>query len=314
MSVSPEPGRPRGVLAPVVTPFAGKLQPDAARLVRHCRWLIDQGIGLAVFGTNSEANSLSVGEKIGLLEALIAAGLPPERMMPGTGCCAFPDTVELTRAAVRLGCAGVLMLPPFYYKNVHDDGLFRSYAEVIERVGDARLRIYLYHIPPVSQVQISLALIERLLDAFPGAIAGIKDSSGDWNNMREMLERFQPRGFDVFAGSETFLLATLRAGGAGCITATANVNPGAIARLADEWRASDADRQQAALDAVRAVFQQFPVIPALKAAIAHYADDASWAVVRPPLVELDPAQQRTLTQALASLGFSMPGLAVAAPA
>src|ERR1700758_5543639 len=156
--------RPSGVLSPVVTPFGDKLQPDAGRLIRHCRWLIDQGVGLAVFGTNSEANSLSVGEKIALLEALVEARLPTGRMMPGTGCCAFPDTVELTRAAVRLGCAGVLMLPPFYYKNVPDEGLFRSYAEVIERVGDAKLRIYLYHIPPVSQVPISLALIERLLD------------------------------------------------------------------------------------------------------------------------------------------------------
>ncbi len=304
----------RGVLSPVVTPFDAKLRPDAARLARHCRWLADRGVGLAVFGTNSEANSMSVGEKVALLEALVEAGLPPERMMPGTGCCAFPDSVDLTRAAVRLGCAGVLMLPPFYYKGVSDEGLFRSYAQIIERVAENRLRIYLYHIPPVSQIPISLALIERLLDAYPGTIAGIKDSSGDWNNTQSMLERFQPRGFDVFAGSETFLLATLRAGGAGCITATGNVNPASIASLARNWHAADADRQQAALDAVRAVFQQFPMIPALKAAIAHYSDDPGWSAVRPPLIELDGAQQRALTQTLASLGFSMPGLAVESPA
>jgi 4-hydroxy-tetrahydrodipicolinate synthase len=302
--------RLRGVLAPVVTPFGADLRPDPARLARHCHWLVDQGVGLAVFGTNSEANSLSVAEKIGLLEALLAAGLPPERLMPGTGCCAFPDSVELTRAAVRLGCAGVLMLPPFYYKGVSDEGLFRSYAEVIERVGESRLRIYLYHIPPVSQIPLSLALIERLLDAYPGTIAGIKDSSGDWSNTQAMLERFRARGFDVFAGSESFLLATLRGGGAGCITATGNVNPAPIARLASDWRAADADRQQAALVAVRTVFQQLPMIPALKAAIAHFADDPEWSRVRPPLIELDAAQQRTLTQALESLGFSMPGLAV----
>jgi 4-hydroxy-tetrahydrodipicolinate synthase len=314
MTDSDRDARLRGVLSPVVTPFDSRLAPDTARFARHCRWLIDQGVGLAVFGTNSEANSLSVREKTGLLEALVAAGLPPERMMPGTGCCAFPDTVELTRAALRVGCAGVLMLPPFYYKGVQDEGLFRSYAEVIERVGDDRLRIYLYHIPPVSQVPISLDLIERLLARYPGTIAGIKDSSGDWNNTRAMLERFQPRGFDVFSGSEIFLLATLRAGGAGCITATGNVNPAAIARLAREWRGTDAERQQAALDAVRAVFQQFPMIPSLKAAIAQFGDDPQWAAVRPPLVALDDAQRRTLTQALASLSFSMPGLAVESPA
>src|SRR5215211_9136293 len=139
--------RMHGVLSPVVTPFDRELRPDGTRLIQHCRWLLEQGVGLAVFGTTSEANSMSVAEKIALLDTLVAAGLPPSRMMPGTGCSAFTDTVELTRHAVQLGCAGVLMLPPFYYKAVSDEGLFRSYAEIIERVGDSRLRIYLYNIP-----------------------------------------------------------------------------------------------------------------------------------------------------------------------
>jgi 4-hydroxy-tetrahydrodipicolinate synthase len=301
--------RPRGVLAPVVTPFTADLAPDAARLAGHCRWLVERDVGLAVFGTNSEANSLSVSEKLGLLDALIERGVPPSRMMPGTGCCAFPDTVELTRRAIRLGCAGVLMLPPFYYKGVSDDGLFASYSEVIERVGDERLRIYLYHIPPVAQVPISLALIERLLARYPRAIAGIKDSSGDFANTRAVLERFAPAGFDVFCGSESFLLATLRDGGAGCISATANVNPAAIARLAREWQQAGAEAQQAALDHVRAVFQRLPMIPALKAAIAHFADDEAWTTVRPPLVALTRAQRQQLQDGLASIDFDMPGLA-----
>ena len=292
----------------MVTPFDAELRPDRERFVRHCRWLVAQGVGLAVFGTNSEANSMSVAEKIALLDALIDAGLPPARMMPGTGCCAFTDSVELTRHALRHHCAGVLMLPPFYYKGVSDDGLFRSYAEIIERVGESDLRIYLYHIPSVSQVAISLALIERLLQAYPGTIAGIKDSSGDWSNTQAMLERFQPLGFDVFAGSETFLLATLRGGGAGCITATGNVNPRRIAELARRWRDPDAATQQAALDKVRAVLQQYPMIPALKASIAHHTADPGWMTVRPPLVELSPPQQSALVQALESTGFSMPGL------
>jgi 4-hydroxy-tetrahydrodipicolinate synthase len=298
------------VLAPVVTPFDSALCPDGARFVRHCQWLLDQGVGLAVFGTNSEANSMSVGEKLALLEALADAGLPPARMMPGTGCCALTDSIELTRRAVALGCAGVLMLPPFYYKSVSDEGLFRSYAEIIERVAERNLRIYLYHIPPVAQVPISLTLIERLLKIYPGTIAGIKDSSGDWSNTKAMLERFQPQGFDVFSGSETFLLATLRGGGAGCITATGNVNARPIAELALHWRESDADARQAALDAVRSTFQKFPMIAALKAAIAHHAADPQWASVRPPLVELTGAQQEALVQALDSLGFSMPGLSL----
>jgi 4-hydroxy-tetrahydrodipicolinate synthase len=308
MSTDSNRNRPRGVLSPVVTPFDAGLRPDSERLIRHCRWLLKNDVGLAVFGTNSEANSLSVGEKLDLLERLVGAGLPAARMMPGTGCCALTDSVELTRAAVKLGCGGVLMLPPFYYKGVSDDGLYRSYAEIIERVGNERLRIYLYHIPPVSQVPISLALIERLLKRYPGIIAGVKDSSGNWDNTKAMLEQFQPQGFDVFAGSETFLLATLRAGGAGCISATANVNPGPIAQLAKTWQKADADQQQAALDAVRKVFQSMPMIPALKAAIAHFSGDAAWGTVRPPLVSLTEAQVGALVSALKPTGFAMPGL------
>ena len=296
------------VLAPVVTPFASDLAPDASRLVRHCEWLLRQGVGLAVFGTNSEANSLSVSEKLALLDALVEARIAPARLMPGTGCCALPDTVELTRRAMRHGCRGVLMLPPFYYKGVSDDGLFASYAEVIERVGDDRLRIYLYHIPPVSQVPITLALIERLLARYPRIVAGVKDSSGDWSNTRAMIERFAPQGFRVFSGSETFLLATLRAGGAGCISATANVNPAAIAQLAREWQSDEAEALQQALDRVRGAFQQLPMIGALKAAIAHFGADPAWSTVRPPLTQLAPGQQAQLFTALDAIGFAMPGL------
>jgi 4-hydroxy-tetrahydrodipicolinate synthase len=301
--------RLHGVLAPVVTPFTADLAPDTPRLVRHCRWLLGHDVGIAVFGTTSEGNSLAVPEKLAILDALIEAGVPPARIMPGTGCCAFPDTVELTRRAMRHGCAGVLMLPPFYYKDVSDDALFASYAEVIERVGDDRLRIYLYHIPQVSQVPISLALIERLLARYPGAIAGVKDSSGDWSNTHAMLERFQPQGFDVFSGAESFLLATLRAGGAGCISAVANVNPVAIAGLAREWEKAGAEARQAAVDEVRATFRQFPVIPALKAAIAHHAGDEVWAALRPPLVALTTGQRAQLRDKLDAIGFAMPDFA-----
>src|SRR5260370_3561626 len=156
-----------GVLSPVVTPFKADFPPDTERFVRQCRWLLSQKVGLAAFGTNSEANSLSVEERIELLERLVGAGLDTARMMPGTGCCALPDTVRLTAHAVKLGCAGALMLPPFYYKGLSDDGLFRSFAEVIERVGEARLRVYLYHIPPVAQGPITLGVVERLLKAYP---------------------------------------------------------------------------------------------------------------------------------------------------
>ncbi len=298
-----------GVLSPVVTPFTADLAPDPERFVRQCRWLLSQNVGLACFGTNSEANSLSVDERMELLDRLVGAGLDPQRMMPGTGCCALPDSVRLSAHAVKLGCAGVLMLPPFYYKGVSDEGLFRSFAEVIERVGEARLRVYLYHIPPVAQVPITLGLVERLLKAYPAQVAGMKDSSGDWNNTKAFLDAFAASGFDVFAGSETFLLRNMRSGGAGCISATANVHPGPIARLFDTWRAADADAQQARLDEIRGVFQKFPMIPALKAAIAHHAGDPAWATVRPPLVALTREQAAALAAELQDKRFTMPGLA-----
>src|SRR5215471_11622659 len=298
-----------GVLSPVVTPFKPDLSPDPERFVRQCRWLLSQNVGLAVFGTNSEANSLSTEEKVELLDRLVSGGVDPARMMPGTGCCALPDSVRLTAHAMKLGCRGVLMLPPFYYKGVPDDGLFRSFAEVIERVGDRRLRIYLYHIPPVAQVPITLPLVERLLVRYPGQVAGMKDSGGDWSNTKAFLDAFAKAGFDVFAGSETFLLQNMRHGGAGCISATANVHPGPIARLYDTWRAEGADAQQARLDVIRGVFQKFPMIPALKAAIAHHGRDAGWATVRPPLVALTAAQSSALIAELDAQKFAMPGLA-----
>ena len=299
----------KGIFSPVLTPFNEDYTPDADRFVRHCRWLIDQDVGLAVFGTNSEANSLGVQEKRVLLDTLLQAGIPAARMMPGTGSCALPEAIEMTRHAVQAGCAGVLMLPPFYYKGVSDEGIYRYFASVVEGVADSRLRVYLYHIPPVSQVPISLELIERLLKKYPGTIAGVKDSSGNWDNTAAMLRQFQPHGFDVFAGSENFLLANMRGGGAGCITATGNVNPGPIVQLYKTWQNADADAQQQQLDATRAAFAQFTLIPAMKAAIAWKSGREDWRVVRPPLVELTAEQRLKLQASLDQAGFDMPNAA-----
>jgi len=191
---------------------------------------------------------------------------------------------------------------------VSDDGLFRSFAEVIERVGDRRLRVYLYHIPPVAHVPITLALIERLLRAYPDSVAGIKDSSGDWANTKAVLDAFATSGFDVFPGSETFLLAAMREGAVGCISATANVNPGGIARLHATWQSPDADLQQKRLDEIRSIMQGYVMIPALKASIAHWGGDPAWATVRPPLVPLTAQEASDLVGKLRAKGFQMPGL------
>lgn len=293
----PGPDRFSGVLCPVITPFRDNLSAAPEALIEHCRWLESRQVGLAVFGTNSEANSLSVDEKIELLDRLIDAGIEPHRLMPGTGCCALSDTVALTRHAVAHRCGGVLVLPPFYYKNVSDDGLYRSFAEVIERVGDARLRIYLYHIPPVAGVGIGIDLIDRLLRDFPRTIAGIKDSSGDWSNTAAMHDRQWP-DFRIFVGSETLLLANMRAGGAGCISATANVNPAAIEALSRLWQDDDGDARQRSLDEYRRIVEAYPMIPALKAITAHRTGERLWSNVRPPLVPLEEPQRQRLIDTL----------------
>ncbi len=296
-----------GILSPVLTPFTKDLKPDSRRLVKLCRWLSSQNVALVLFGTTSEANSLSLEEKISLLNDLIDAEINPSLLMPGTGCCSLTETVQLTSHAVKLGCKGTLMLPPFFYKDINDDGLFRSYAETIERVGDSALKIYLYHIPPVSGVNISLDLIERLVIRYPNTIVGVKDSSGNWENTQSILER-QLDDFRVFAGSEHFLLQTMRAGGAGCISATANINPNAIYNLYKKWKSNQADDLQKQLNQVRATLESYPMIPALKSVVSYYSNHPDWTIVRPPFISLEKETQKELIQKLKSLGFVMPNL------
>jgi 4-hydroxy-tetrahydrodipicolinate synthase len=289
-----------GVLAPILTPFNADLSPDPVRFVALARHLMGQGLGLAPFGTTSEGNSLSAEEKIDLLDTLAAAGLDMARMMPGTGCCALTDSARLSSHAVKRGCGGVLMLPPFYYKGVSEDGLFGAFAETIERVGDARLRVYLYHFPAQSQIPITLNLIERLLAAYPGVIAGAKDSSGDFANMEAMCSRFP--GFKVFAGTERLILAVMRAGGAGCISANANIHGAAMLDLVRRWRQPEAQAMQTALEGFRAVMEGLPLIAALKAVTARRTSDPGWRLVRPPLVELPPAKEAELLERLRDIG------------
>jgi 4-hydroxy-tetrahydrodipicolinate synthase len=264
-------------------------------------------VGLAIFGTNSEANSLSTDEKISLMDYLVDGGINPKHMMPGTGCCAITDSIKLNKHAVKIGVGGTLMLPPFYYKGVSDDGLYQSFSEIIQRVGSSDLRIYLYHIPPVSNIPLSLELIERLINQYPATIVGIKDSSGDWNNTKRMLDSGWD-DFRIFVGAETFLLDNMRNGGAGCISATANVNPAAIHNLFTNWQSDHAEKLQEDLDIVRNIFQSFPMIPGLKGAAALYSEDPNWFKVRPPLTPLSGDQIMALTQRLKNIGFNMPGI------
>ena len=293
-----------GVLVPALTPFLADQHPNIKAFVRHCQWLVQQGVhGLAIFGTTGEANSLSVEERMMLLDILIENGIAVERLLPGTGACALTDSVRLTQHATKHGCAGVLMLPPFYYKGVSDEGLFTSYSHIIEQVGDERLRIYLYHIPPVSQVGISIKLIERLVKSYPETVVGLKDSGGDWQYTVEILKTFPQ--LSVFPGSELFLLDGLRQGAAGCITATGNVNPAGIRLVFDRWKEDDADELQGKISKIRKTIQDYPMIPALKTIVADFYDESEWLRVRPPLTQLAEQEQQTLMDDLHELGFGM---------
>jgi len=295
-----------GVWCPVLTPVDEDLAPDVGRFVAHARWLLDQGChGLAVFGTTGEANSFSTGERMGLLEAALEAGLPRDRMIVGTGCCALTDSVRLTRHALDLGITGMLMLPPFYYKGVTDEALFASFDHVIQRVGSSDFKLYLYHFPKLSGVPVTPGLIELLLDAYPDTLAGVKDSSGDWENTKLLIERFADLA--IFPGAETYLLPGLEIGGAGCITASANVNPAAIRGVFDAYEAHEETarvKQQAATE-IRMVLQAHPMIPAMKFLLADARADQAWRRVRPPFLALPDGEGHELLRELEAHGFRL---------
>jgi 4-hydroxy-tetrahydrodipicolinate synthase len=285
------------VFSAALTPLDAGLAPDHARVVAHCRYLLEEGCdGIALLGTTGEANSFSAAERMALLEAAVAAGIAPQRLLPGTGVAALTETIALTRHALSVGVETVVMLPPFYYKGVSDDGIFASYSEVVQRIGDARLKIVLYHIPQMSAQPISHALIERLRKAYPTTFTGIKDSSGDFANMSAMVERFP--GFSVLVGADPLLLPLLRKGGAGCITATSNLVARDLAYVYKHFRDSDDDATlkaaQARIVKARELVSRFPQMASLKALVAERTGHTGWQRLRPPLESLPPAQVKEL--------------------
>ncbi len=281
-----------GVFCAAATPVTAEGAPDIARLATHGRKLLDAGCdGLALLGTTGEANSFGLGERQRIVEGVIASGIAPERLMPGTGTCAVADTAELTRHGLSQGVNRFVMLPPFYYKQPGDEGLFAAYSEVIERVGDARLRIVLYHIPQMSAVPLSLALIARLIARYPQAIVGIKDSSGDIATSESIIAAFP--GFSLLAGADPLMLPLLARGGAGCITATSNIVAADLAIIfrhhGDPARKPEVDAAQARIVKARAIGAKFGQIPAVKAMLARRYGDDAWRRVRPPLEPLAEA-------------------------
>jgi 4-hydroxy-tetrahydrodipicolinate synthase len=278
-----------------LTPLNDDLSVDLGAYLSHVRWLLAQGsAGVAALGTTGEANSFSVTERLALIKALGGANLPADRIIVGTGCCAMPDTIALTRAVLEAGYTNVMILPPFYYKGVSDEGLFRAFAHVIEAVNDPRLRVLIYDFPLQTGLKISVELLARLEAAFRGTVVGVKNSSGEWAAMEATAKQLP--NFQVFAGTEQFLLHTLRAGGPGCISATANVTVAALADLYAHWRDDGADARQEKITTTRLMLQQFPAIPALKEIMAHATGRPQWKRLRPPLVNLAAADAAKLIE------------------
>jgi 4-hydroxy-tetrahydrodipicolinate synthase len=294
-----------GVNCAAATPIGADGKPDMALFTAHLRALLDEGAhGLAILGTTGEANNFSVAERRSLVEAALAAGIRGDQLLPGTSASNIPETVELTRHAVQSGAKGCVMLPPYYYKGVSDEGLFRFYARVIEGVADSRLRVILYHIPQVSQVPMTHSLIERLLAEFPGVVVGIKDSSGDKDNLKTMVERFPALG--VLAGADPLLLPLLQMGGAGCITATSNLRVADLAIIWNIWndpaKADEVAAVQDRINAWRNLTNSYVQLPTVKAMLARSRGDLGWLRLRPPLVELDAAQCQAVWAEMARLG------------
>ena len=288
---------PCGVFSASLTPLQADLAPDHGLFVEHCHYLLDEGCdGIALLGTTGEANSFSLGERQALLDAAVRAGIAPSKLMPGTGVAALTETVELTKHAVSLGVVAVVMLPPFYYKDVTEDGLFAAYAEVVERVADPRLRVVLYHIPQVSAVPITFPLIERLRARYPEVFVGIKDSAGQLANMEALVERFP--GFSVLAGADPLMLPLLRKGGAGCITATSNLMAKDLAfihrHFADGSRAAEVEAAQERVVAERNRTTGPTQIATIKALTAARTGNDGWRRMRPPLMPLSAEQAAAL--------------------
>ena len=288
----------KGLITPILTPFNDDLTIADDLLLAHAEWLLGEGgsAGLALFGTTGEALSVGIKERMASLDMLIAKGIDPQRLIVGTGLNNMHDTAELTRHACGLGCLGVMMLPPFYFKNASDDGLYRYYAEVIKLVAHPDLKIYLYHIPQVAGVGLSLDLVARLTADFV-EVVGIKDSSGDWQNTEKLLAI---DGLIVYPGAETPVIDAIKLGAPGCISATGNINSRGIAEVIRLCHAGDitgAEEKHIHVKAIRALFQDYAPIPAQKALLARW-QDARYNNLRPPLLALDADKASTLERAL----------------
>ena len=287
----------KAVYSAVLTPYKKDLSIDTKLFISHCEFLLKKNINLAPLGTTGEANSISISEKLDLIKTIANSDLPKEKIIIGTGNTSFVDAALLTKTAVENKIYSVLLLPPFYYKNVSDEGVYQYYKEIINTVKSIKLRIFLYNIPQVSGVTISIDLVNRLKKEFSDTITGIKDSSGNFENTKKYKEI---KNFIVYPGSEKFLYDGLHIGCSGCISATTNVNLEA-AKLINSFDKSEGESINKKIKSIRDVFEKYPVLPALKA--TKIKEDSNWSNIRPPLVALSDQQISNLAKDLKDINF-----------
>ena len=294
---------PGGVLTAVLTPLDSQLNADYGHLVDHIQWLLKRGNdGIGLLGTTGEANSFSVGEREQILEAVLGGGIPADKLIVGTGCCALPDTVALTRHAQAHSVAGILLLPPFYYKKINDAGLETYMTRLLDNVGENNLQIYLYHFPQLTGVPFTVRLVERLVSKYPDNIIGMKDSGGDWPHMEEILKAIP--GFRLYTGNEKFLLPVLKAGGAGCISANANFTSPELAAAYQAWKKGSGEKEQARLTMLRDVLDTYPSIGTLKYMLAKWSGEKNWLNVRPPNTILTEEEGLMIEKKLKEINYS----------
>ena len=288
-----------GIFAAPMTPMRADLSVDLPRYVAHCRRLLDAGChGLMPLGSTGEAHSLTVDERIAMMDALADAGLPMDVMLIGTSSLAWPDAVRMAKHATGLGAGGVCVQPPFYYKPADDEGLYAFFARVIDGVGSDRLRLYVYDWEPNLHVHHSLAFFRRLFEAYPQAV-GMKDSSGDPKMLQERCAAFPDR--EVFVGTDSMALTGLRAGAVGVMSSISNIVPATMLALFETPDGAAGAAAQAQVDMIRKQMSFVNWFAGLKTVVGWQAGEAGWSTVRPPLRALNAQEQAELRQRLATL-------------
>ena len=295
-----------GIYTASLTPLTSSYEPNLPALVSHVEQLFESGSdGVAILGSTGEANSLTIEQRLDII-SYCGRTLAPERLMMGTGSCALQDAIRLTQASIEAGVFSVLVIPPFYYKPQSDESVIRYYSELISSVDDSRLRIIFYNFPKLSGYNFSTEILQEFKERFGDIAAGIKDSSGNWENMLSITKNVP--NFMVYSGTETLLLNILREGGAGCITASANLLAPECQLVYQAWRndqQNTAEQVQKELTVVRKALESYQFVSELKGLMALHTGSEHWQEMLPPFIPLLPSQVRELSEIINDLGLNL---------